>query len=444
MTCKVALNRTNTSQKYFTKLIEMGYEVHTPQNELWDKLKKYDVTNLTCGHRFQAQGGNIMNGMSKCAVCGPKIRIEAAMAAYKRRYGRTYDLKKREDYTKVVMALSAKNNPAKRSRSLHLDHIISIDWGFRNGVPPEMIADADNLRLLDAKQNIAKGALVSDFNLLKRLVEKYNVPIKINSDSGQNPAISMLMKRIPELLVEIDAVAGKVSTPKQNIQIIDVDNPTAPLDDHIIIFSDEVVNASNADRRLRIIVERILHKEGLHTQKIFARKCSIAELDTLTASRFLDANHFQGRGASRIKIGLKHGDELVAVMTFGKPRFAKKYDWELIRYATAGGVTVVGGASRLLAYFRKTFGGTIITYSDRRWGNGGLYAALGFKKIATSKPNYWWCKNGERISRYQTQLNLLPSLLGTQYNSALSENDNMRNVGWKKIQDLGNDVFVIE
>jgi hypothetical protein len=94
----------------------------------------------------------------------------------------------------------------------------------------------------------------------------------------------MLMKRIPELLVEIDAVAGKVSTPKQNIQIIDVDNPTAPLDDHIIIFSDEVVNASNADRRLRIIVERILHKEGLHTQKIFARKCSIAELDTLTAS----------------------------------------------------------------------------------------------------------------------------------------------------------------
>ena len=423
----------------------MNYSVHTPVSELWDKIKKFDVTNNNCGHRFQAQGGNILNGMSVCGVCGPSKRIEKALNVYKQRYGKNYDLAKKEDYYKKVMALSRKNFIGKSTRKMHLDHIVSIDWGFKNQAPVELIADAENLRLLSAKDNIAKGAMIGDFSLLKKLCAKHNHPldITVNDDALNNPIYGLLLKRLPNLFSAIDTRTGVLRNENICVKIIDVTNPTDLELGSINIFSDEIQFASNSDRRLRIIAERLLHKCNRHTERVYARKCSVKELDALTASRFLDANHFQGRGQSRIKLGLYQQSELVAVMTFGKPRFAKGYDWELIRYATCSGKTIVGGASKLLSYFRKKYAGSIITYSDRRWGSGNVYSAMGFTHIGASKPNYWWVKDGRRISRYQTQLDRLQELIGSAFNPALSERDNMNRAGWTRVQDLGNDIFVL-
>lgn len=445
MPCKIAYNREKTGKKYLTQLKEMNYSVHTPVSELWDKIKKFDVTNNNCGHRFQAQGGNILNGMSVCGVCGPSKRIEKALNVYKQRYGKNYDLAKKEDYYKKVMALSRKNFIGKSTRKMHLDHIVSIDWGFKNQAPVELIADAENLRLLSAKDNIAKGAMIGDFSLLKKLCAKHNHPldITVNDDALNNPIYGLLLKRLPNLFSAIDTRTGVLRNENICVKIIDVTNPTDLELGSINIFSDEIQFASNSDRRLRIIAERLLHKCNRHTERVYARKCSVKELDALTASRFLDANHFQGRGQSRIKLGLYQQSELVAVMTFGKPRFAKGYDWELIRYATCSGKTIVGGASKLLSYFRKKYAGSIITYSDRRWGSGNVYSAMGFTHIGASKPNYWWVKDGRRISRYQTQLDRLQELIGSAFNPALSERDNMNRAGWTRVQDLGNDIFVL-
>ena len=38
-------------------------------------------------------------------------------------------------------------------------------------------------------------------------------------------------------------------------------------------------------------------------------------------------------------------------MTFGKPRFNKNYEWELIRYSSLLNQRVLGGASKLLKRF---------------------------------------------------------------------------------------------
>ncbi len=444
--CKIVENRTKTGLNYLQKLTSMGFVVHTPQQDLWDKSGKFDVTNSECGHRFSAQGGNILNGMSKCSVCGPKKRIAKALDAYKRRYGRNYDLSKKEDYYKVVMGLSRKNFHQVSTRKQHMDHIIPIDWGFKSGAPVEMIADKRNLRLLSAQENISKGSEIRDFTLLKMLCEDYGHPLSltVDEDALSNKIFGLLLKRLPSLFSKIDSTTNTLTAPGFNLQIVDVKNPVPLLDDHIVIFSDEIEFSSNSDRRLRIIVERLLHKSGKHSDKVYARKCQVREIDALTSSRFLDSNHFQGRGSSRIKLGLYQEDELVAVMTFGKPRFAKGYDWELIRYASKSGVAVVGGASKLLHHFRINFPGSIISYSDKRWGSGGVYAAIGMMRISMSKPNYWWVKDGRRISRYQSQLKQLAELLGPAYNPALSENDNMTKCGWTRLQDKGNDVFAME
>ena len=39
----------------------------------------------------------------------------------------------------------------------HLDHIVSIRWGFDNGWPPEKIACLENLQMLPWRENISKG-----------------------------------------------------------------------------------------------------------------------------------------------------------------------------------------------------------------------------------------------------------------------------------------------
>jgi hypothetical protein len=39
----------------------------------------------------------------------------------------------------------------------HLDHIVSIRYGFDNNIPPEDIAKVENLQMLPWKENISKG-----------------------------------------------------------------------------------------------------------------------------------------------------------------------------------------------------------------------------------------------------------------------------------------------
>ena len=89
-------------------------------------------------------------------------------------------------------------------------------------------------------------------------------------------------------------------------------------------------------------------------------------------------------------------------MTFGKSRFDRKYEWELIRYATSR--HVVGGAGKLLKYFERTYRPkNIITYADRRWSQGNMYERIGFTKIRETAPSYFYEKNNAVLWRYKCQ-----------------------------------------
>ena len=85
--------------------------------------------------------------------------------------------------------------------------------------------------------------------------------------------------------------------------------------------------------------------------KIYARNCEIVDISKDTLIQFLNENHSQGYANSIVNYGLIYKDELVQVMSFGKPRFNKFYSWELIRDCTKSGVEVVGGVSKLWKHF---------------------------------------------------------------------------------------------
>lgn len=183
----------------------------------------------------------------------------------------------------------------------------------------------------------------------------------------------------------------------------------------------------------------ISNKLGLN-EKIYARKCIIKELEYKEIKDFLKINHLQGACPSKINLGLFYENELVQVMTFGKPRFNKKYNYELLRLCTKKYFNAIGGASKLFKYFTQKYKGSIISYANRRFSNGNIYKQLGFKELNKTEPNYWYTKEDKILSRYQCQKHKLNSLLEV-FNPELSESENMTNNGYFRIYDCGNIVY---
>ena len=131
-------------------------------------------------------------------------------------------------------------------------------------------------------------------------------------------------------------------------------------------------------------------------------------------------------------------------MSFSKPRFNKKYDYELIRFANTLDTTVLGGFQRLLKTFRNEYKGSIISYANRRLFNGEIYKSAGFKELHTTSPGYIWINHDLNIiSRYKTQKHKLIKNIGENI-SHLSEPEIMENLGYSKLWDCGQKVFILE
>ena len=179
------------------------------------------------------------------------------------------------------------------------------------------------------------------------------------------------------------------------------------------------------------IINQLNNLLRINQEKIFARK---------SKKIFLEENHLQGNDSSLIKLGLYYQNELVSLMTFCKPRFNKKYEWELSRFCSKNNCNVIGGASKLWKYFIKKYKPqSIISYSNTAHTRGKLYETLGFNLDSISEPNYvWWKNDFKSLSRYQCQkYKLLQE--GFEGNS---EAEIMHNRGYYRIYDCGNKVWI--
>lgn len=179
---------------------------------------------------------------------------------------------------------------------------------------------------------------------------------------------------------------------------------------------------------------------------IYARQCSIKKISE-SCKDFLDNNHIQGYTPSSINYGLYYNDMLVSIMTFGKSRYNKGFEYELLRFCTVKNYRVIGGASKLLKAFNVDYNyPSLISYSDRRYSYGNVYSALGFEYSHTTSPNYWYWnkKRGEYIleNRLNYQKHKLKDKLDN-YDHRLTEYENMQNNGYCRIYDCGNDVWIM-
>jgi len=108
-------------------------------------------------------------------------------------------------------------------------------------------------------------------------------------------------------------------------------------------------------------------------------------------------------------------------MTFCKPRFTKKFQYELSRFATIATFNVIGGFGKLLNNFKIKYNpDSIITYCNLNYNTGKAYKRY-FEFDKNTKPNYIWTKHDILYTRYQTQKHKLHKILGDDFKPSLSE-----------------------
>ena len=182
--------------------------------------------------------------------------------------------------------------------------------------------------------------------------------------------------------------------------------------------------------------------------KIHARDCDLREVSMEDSEIFLNQYHFQNScKGQKVRLGLYYKKSLIELMTFGTPRYNKKYQWELLRLCTKFGNYVVGGAERLYSYFLKNFNPkSIISYCDRSKFAGDVYSRLGMTLIRTGAPSKHWYN-------YQLDIHVTDNLLrqrgfdqlyGTVfgcYGKGASNEDLMRDHNFVEIYDCGQQSF---
>ena len=205
------------------------------------------------------------------------------------------------------------------------------------------------------------------------------------------------------------------------------------------IFENEWLNPTKNNIWLSLLRNKLnlIPKDNI----IGARKCHIRQISNDISKEFQEHNHLQGYRTAKINLGLYYNDKLMSLMTFGKPVFSKKYEYELIRFCSKVNHRIIGGASKLLKYFERNYKPkSIITYANRRWSVGNLYEKLGFTFLHNSNPNYFYIKNGKLYSRNYFQKHMLKDKLKL-FDEDLSELQNMINNKYRVIYDCGNKVY---
>ena len=197
--------------------------------------------------------------------------------------------------------------------------------------------------------------------------------------------------------------------------------------------------------RKDIIKDYIKSKLGLCSKRIYARKCHVREIDAHTARLFVDSNHIQGYSNATYKIGLFYDDVLVSVMLVGKLRDMmgskpKERHYEIYRVVSREDTEVVGGFSKMLKYFERTYNPEcIITYGDLCYTLGNVYLKCGFTDEGLSSPCYSWQINGVRYHRSNF---MKCKLEECKKDPSLTEDQVMRSRHAYKVWDAGKIKFV--
>ena len=124
----------------------------------------------------------------------------------------------------------------------------------------------------------------------------------------------------------------------------------------------------------------------INNARIFARKCEVVELDKEKATDFFLSNHLMGSGKGRCFSLGYNGDIVCALQVYSRG----SGQYEISRFCSVMGLSVVGGFSKLLKYIEQELNiSSVITFIDERYGKGDYLKNLGFEFKGSSISFKW-------------------------------------------------------
>lgn len=209
----------------------------------------------------------------------------------------------------------------------------------------------------------------------------------------------------------------------------------------ITVFEDEIRD------KFDIVLSRILTALNLSTNRVYARKCELREIDNKEANKFFEENHIQGRSASKKSWGLYYNNYLVAACSIGST--GRKHAGgqgvvELKRFCSKNGASVVGGFSKIfklvVEYCKSKEYKIIKSYCDMRYANiyKPVYEQVGFIFRAETKYTPHYFRKGVRYRNVSLRKTPEERLTG------LTEWELRRAQGYDRIWDCGHRTYVYE
>ena len=196
------------------------------------------------------------------------------------------------------------------------------------------------------------------------------------------------------------------------------------------IFENEWVNIDKQN-----IWKSVIRNKVQRSAKIYARKCTLSRISASEAYEFCNINHLQGGIYGSEYYGLFHNNLLVQVAIYGKSRYSRSTNKELLRLCSLLNHTVVGGASKLFK------GHSFVSYANRRWSMGGVYSKCNLTQVGTTPPCYFYVDNLTLKHRSSYMKHKLPHLL-SRYDPNKTEVQNCYDNGLRRIWDCGNLTYV--
>lgn len=174
----------------------------------------------------------------------------------------------------------------------------------------------------------------------------------------------------------------------------------------------------------------------------YGRSCSVKLVDKAQEQAYLTKCHLQGYVKSNFAYGLYLNEELVSIMTFGKPRYNKNFEYELLRYCSS--YNVIGGAKKLFSHFvHDICPSNIISYCDLSKFSGKTYIELGFTRQTVSVSKHWFSlTTGQHITDNLLRQRGFDQLFGTIYGKGTSNEELMKQSNFVEIYDCGQATYI--
>lgn len=204
----------------------------------------------------------------------------------------------------------------------------------------------------------------------------------------------------------------------------------------ITVFEDEWKEKRD------IITSIFKSKLNIQDRTIYARKCSIKEIDKDFSDAFFDENHLQGKPPNSIlNVGLYFNDKIEGIISIGRHHRDRDL-FILNRLAFSKNTRIVGGVSKMMKYIkiklREHNVNKLITYSDNRWSNGNVYKVNGFKLESNIPHDYYYIKGKRRYSKQSLKKTVAERATGK------TERELRRKQGFLRIWDCGKKKWVLD